>query len=474
MKCRLIASILFIFLVFIACDKDEYPGINDFVVAFQNPSEQFLGEESVKEINIVFSQPAPETGQIIVQFTSENLSYGEEGQFITEPHADGNLVQLPVQKGDTGASFKVFKQTEVLPGEIKEILFSVSSVQMPSLNAYTQGNTEMLLSFSQSASIGGTMNPDVGGPNEPNQVYVNLRSKLETKIRRDVWDFGFYSGEAFHVRLNSSLYMFAAALESTDIDAIGEADVSGLKPNMNFLVEGSDQYVDHPDGDLNKLAIKPISAHDAENPVYLVKMGNEIGTDTPSPGGVAVAGADRGWKKIRILQRGNEYLLQYADVNSTTHTEVSIPKNPGFNFNFFSLSTESIVNVEPAQDEWDLNFTVAIEIEELPGAGNTAYGYSDYVATNKLGNVKAYRVYTSDIGYSNFGLADINEANFSEDPRTIGASWRNTLPPDRGIFTNIFYVIKDSDGNYYKLRFTALENQNGVRGYPEFEYKLLK
>ncbi|WP_304038343.1 HmuY family protein, partial [Mesonia mobilis] len=41
------------------------------------------------------------------------------------------------------------------------------------------------------------------------------------------------------------------------------------------------------------------------------------------------------------------------------------------------------------------------------------------------------------------------------------------------IFNNIFYVIEDPEGNLYKLRFTAMMNQNGVRGYPSFEYSLL-
>src|SRR5690606_34224210 len=241
-------------------------------------------------------------------------------------------LKLSFSKGNFGANFSVQKLQEVLPGEEKQVSFRIVSVEIESLNAYSQGNTDLLLVFSESASMGGTLRPNVGGPNQPNQVYVSLRSKSQVYIRRDAWDLGFYSGEDFHVKLNSSIFMFAGALDFTDIDQVREADVEDLKPLMNFLVEGSDKYVDHPDGSLNKLAIQANSEHDDENPVYLLKMGNEIGTDTPAPGGVAVSGAERGWKKIRILRRENSYLLQYADLNSSNHREIRIEKNEGFNF----------------------------------------------------------------------------------------------------------------------------------------------
>lgn len=465
----------FFFLSLIAfltgCDKDDYPGNNEFVVAFENPSENFSGQESSKNIRLVFSQAAPENGMITLKVISENLIY--QSDFTTEPEAVNGIIQIPVEKGSRESFLKVNKFAEVLPGDEKALQLKITSIELPSFHAFTQGNTETEISFSESAALGGTMNPEVGGPNQPNQVYVDLSTKSQTKIRRDIWDFGFYSGEGFHVKLNSSLYMFARPLEINDIDAVRESDVVTLKPWMNFLLAGSEEFIDHPSGDLNKLAIQPISETDEENPVYLVKMGNEIGTETPAPGSVAVAGKERGWKKVRILRRGNDYLFQYADVDSSTHQEVLISKDEAFNFTFFSI-TNNIVSVEPARENWTLNFTVTMEIEPLPEGSDTAYGFSDYVKINAPGNVKAYRVSTSDYTYSDFGENHIEENKFSSDERIIGSSWRKATPPDRELITNIFYVIKDAQGNYYKLRFTALENENGIRGYPAFEYKLLK
>ena len=35
-------------------------------------------------------------------------------------------------------------------------------------------------------------------------------------------------------------------------------------------------------------------------------------------------------------------------------------------------------------------------------------------------------------------------------------------------------AIQDGDGNFFKLKMKALKNDAGERGYPVFEYELLK
>ena len=129
-----------------------------------------------------------------------------------------------------------------------------------------------------------------------------------------------------------------------------------------------------------------------------------------------------------------------------------------------------MVSVEPEADQWDLNFTVFTNIIE--GAGS--YGFSDGVLHNRKGRVTAYSVTNDQISYDNFTAANIIEANFQLDQRTIGASWRDVIDNDKKLIDTIFYIIKDSNNNIYKLKFTALLNQNGERGYPEFKYELLQ
>ena len=81
---------------------------------------------------------------------------------------------------------------------------------------------------------------------------------------------------------------------------------------------------------------------------------------------------------------------------------------------------------------------------------------------------------TDDFSYDSFQLENIINSNFQLDQRTIGSSWRNLLGEEKVLIDNIFYIIKDPNGNYYKLKFTALLSDNGVRGFSEFKYNQLQ
>jgi len=134
---------------------------------------------------------------------------------------------------------------------------------------------------------------------------------------------------------------------------------------------------------------------------------------------------------------------------------------------FFSFDTEDVVSVQPESDKWDMNFTVFTN--EIPGF--ESYGFSDFIVTNNLSGVAAYQVETATTVYVEFAIANVDEASFVTTQRSISSGWRNgggpgTLP---SIKDDIFYVLKDADGNLYKIHFTALVDESGVSGSPEFE-----
>lgn len=325
---------------------------------------------------------------------------------------------------------------------------------------------------------GAAIAPEVGGPNAPNQVYVDLSTKTTTAIKRDSWDLGFYSGTEFRVVLNGAVFMAAGQLSETDIDAITStsAEVQDLQPKVavGTFDDANTAYVDSPDGIITRTAITEISTTDTSNNVYLLNLGDEIGTETPATGSVSISGDSCGWKKIRILKDGNNYVLQYADLDATTHKEVTISKKTTHNFSFFSFNTESEVVVAPEKKNWDLNFTVFTN--EIPGYGS--YGYSDYVTNNTKSDAKVYMIDTdvASFTYDSFSLTDVDNLNFTNDQRGIGSSWRNGGGPGAlpSLKDNVFYVVNDTDGNLYKLQFLALTNADGERGYPEFIYSLLQ
>ncbi|MFD2822644.1 HmuY family protein [Lacinutrix iliipiscaria] len=355
------------------------------------------------------------------------------------------------------------------------LIISISVLAFTSCSSDDNGPSEPIQIVIEGAAVA----PEVGGPNQQNQVYIDLSTNTSSNFQRDSWDLGFYTGTNFRVVINSSIYMATAELTSTDIDAVNSSstEVQELQPQVavGTFDAANMAYIDAPNGSISNTAIAQISDTETNNKVYLVNLGYEVGTETPTVGSVAVSGDSRGWKKIRVLKNGNDYVLQYADLDAVTHEEVTISKDSNYNFTFFSFNTETEVNVEPEKTNWDLNFTVFTN--EIDGYGS--YGYSDFVTNNSKSNVAVYMIDTEvdPLTYEDFSLADVVDANFIyNDQRIIGSSWRNGGGPGSlpSLKENVFYVVNDTDGNLYKLKFLALTNEIGERGYPEFVYSLLQ
>lgn len=331
-------------------------------------------------------------------------------------------------------------------------------------------------------SVGATLQPSVGGPNQPNQVYLDLSTEQSKSVNRTAWDFGFSSGSDFRVIINGSVKMAVKKLETSDITVAQQIDNT---VNVGFSTVASKGYVDNPTGVLAGAgsgvgtAIAEISATDADNKVYLVNLGFAVGTTKPAIGSASTDGEPRGWKKVRILRSGSGYKIQYADLASTTFTEKVITKDAAFNFSFFSLASGNTVSVEPEKAKWDLNFTTFTNYTPNSGVDVT-YGYADFITSNSKGGTQVYQVLIADgVSYADFTKAKIVEANFAAsviDQRVIGANWRvggsETTKPS--IRTDRFYVVKDAAGNYYKVKFLALTNDAGERGYAALEYAALK
>ncbi|HNC13327.1 MAG TPA: HmuY family protein, partial [Cyclobacteriaceae bacterium] len=81
----------------------------------------------------------------------------------------------------------------------------------------------------------------------------------------------------------------------------------------------------------------------------------------------------------------------------------------------------------------------------------------------------------SNVGeYADFDAADLTGITLGTAQNTIGSGWRNgggpSSPPS--LRTDRFYLVKDADGNVYKVKFTALTT-DGERGRPAIEYALV-
>lgn len=334
---------------------------------------------------------------------------------------------------------------------------------------------------------GAIADPAVGGATQPNQVWIDLSDvdnqgkPRQTLNKRTDWEFALYSGNEFKVILNSSIMMAAGKIpNATDIDAVTETSVSTLKSQVqvaNFNPSNV-AYIDDVAGNFPSgyTAIEEIKAIDSENAVYLVNMGKEIYSGTVPVGSVVTGGDDRGWMKVQIIRFGTGYKVKYASLNATTHKELIVSKSPVYNYNFISLKNNKELFIQPEKKKWDIAFTVFTNT--ITGAGS--YIYADFVTLNNVGGASAYEVVVPSSvsgteAYNNFKSSDIVPSKFiSNDQRIIGSNWRNPVGTNGlEVYGDRFYVIKDAEGYYFKLRFTRLTSTTGERGFPQFEYKPL-
>lgn len=345
-----------------------------------------------------------------------------------------------------------------------------------------------------------TVQPEVGGANEPNQVYIDLSTGKTTLIKRDTWHLAFYCGDDdFRVLINPAIAMSALEQETTDINKRVEEDKTILlntdptNPSPNHLV--SRRLIDDPRGYLaprnnepgSGTAIAGVSAKDEENKVYLLSMGFAISDKTPVKGSVNILGAHKGWGKIRVLRENGKYKVMFVPRTAATAPAAvktfTVAKNAAYNFVYLNLESGQMVQVTPKKKDWDLCFTTTTGwLSQQYNVQSTVTFYPDIIVTNLHGGTRATffspaaSLAERDKNYSEYTLEKAKKLELSkpkyETQIVIGKNWRDMI--NGGIIRNIYFAIQDGDGNFFKLKMKALKNDAGDRGYPVFEYELLK
>lgn len=371
--------------------------------------------------------------------------------------------------------FKILKMKKILMG----LLLGTTLISQSCIN----DNEDPI---AVSPIDGALVDVSVGGATQPNQVWFDLSENKRVLTKRTDWDLAFYSGNEFKVIMNSSIQMAAAKIPTaTNIDAVTEASVVSLQTQVqvaNFN-PANEIYIDDVKGDFPSgyTAIEEVKTLDTDNGIYLLNMGKDIYQGNVAVGSVTYSGDARGWMKIQVTRSGEGYKIKYAALGDTSHKEITVTKNTSYNYNFVSLKNNKEVFIQPEKKKWDLCFTVFTNT--ITGAGS--YVYADFINNNNVGGVGAYEVKvtapeTGVNAYNNFKASDIDQSKFVyNDYRVIGSNWRGTASGPE-VYGDRFYVIKDSDGYYFKLRFTRLTKANtddqgvaGERGFPSFEYKPL-
>ena len=299
-----------------------------------------------------------------------------------------------------------------------------------------------------------------------NSVFVDLSKGVQSSFIRRNWDLGLYTGTEFRVILNHSVGATALKLDKTDMNLVTSADSTAALTTALTLGQNTtnvDPFGGIFENYLANTVIDEVSATDAENHVYMINRGGAGYTTI------------RKWEKVRILRNaaGNAYVVQYGDLTGDAYRTATVTKDASFNFRYFAFPGGA-TTIEPSKKLWDIEWTYST----YKGAdGTTPVGTPDFVLINFAGGVTAAQVSISgNTTFENFSEANLDGITFSAERDIIGTSWRtinttntSTVNRDR------FYLIKDTDGNIYKLLFNNFSTSDGgSRGRPKFEYHLVQ
>lgn len=440
-----------------SCDEDTVD-LPDNYVAFKTSEAGLTGADATLELTL--TRAADAAIPVIVNLTPSGLEYGKH--FTTEPAAVNNVISLTIPQGQSSASIKVTPVAGILLTGTETLNFAISQVTAPTLIGLTK---ELKLSFSKIISQGSqlTLEGKSGESNYTNNVYVDLSANSTHLNARKAWNLAFTNDSRFRVILNHSIQTTAAVTTKSDITQVSLADTATTDDIYLSMARISDPatvtLVDSWDGDLNKTVFAEVSATASENKVYLVAF---EGSNTPK----------NQWYKVKVDRNGTGYKVQYARIGETSVKTVDITKNADFNLSFLSFESGLVSNVEPKAKEWDFQYGYSTYNSGL----NTPYWFQDFILLNYIGGAEAAEVLASTVTYDNYAESNIASTTFTKTRDAIGSKWRATSGAAAGITKDKFYVIKDPEGNVYKLKFVSagIGGDGGERGKPVIEYKLVK
>ncbi len=258
-------------------------------------------------------------------------------------------------------------------------------------------------------------------------VYEHLKTE---------WDLGFETGvNGWHVVLNTSKAMSA-----------GESPIADFNQVLDTV--GVVWRNDASSWNMDSTAI-----HDWQSfgGVYCINRG------------YSYDGTHLGYNKLQIESMdASSYTIRYANLDGSNELTVQVPKDDeNYNFSFFSFDSNSTVSIEPEKENWDIVFRQYTHIFD---------GHTPYLVTGALSNTN--KVEVAEIfekAFEDVVFDDVMNADFSADIDVIGYDWKTFTGSDYLTHPEQVYIVKTTEGFYYKLRFVDFYNLQGDKGTPTFE-----
>lgn len=286
-------------------------------------------------------------------------------------------------------------------------------------------------------------------------VFVDLSTGAKTSRPFRIYDLAFEaSSDGQFIYLNTGKYMFAARTSFTDF---ASADTVHAAWNIDS---------ENLNGDSTAIGRNKNTNGSVINTVIFIDRGKYDFT-----------GAER-FRKMQIINLDdNEYQIRYSKIDNSDYHEFTITKNSLYSLMYFSFSDGGkLIDVAPPKNNWDVVFTRYVHTfydQPIPFRYYLVNGVllnvwaGEQTAMLKKDSLPNYKVF-DDLVY-----ADVSNYTFTNDGGQIGFDWKYydfnlstyVIRPDQ------YYLLKDYEGLYYKIKFIDFYNSEAKPGHPGYVYQ---
>lgn len=283
------------------------------------------------------------------------------------------------------------------------------------------------------------------GTNYEKVIWLQLSTGNYVEASYLDWDLAFQSHrDSFFVILNGGKNIFSYNSNDTVF-------------NFPFSADTIKWQYDNPSGSRDSLAIgKWFEDSKSKNQVYLLDMG---GNNTNTK-----------YIRFRVLSANAlEYVVEFSYANGEQYHKVTVPKKVDRNYVYLNLITaQAMPEWEPPMDSWDLVFT---QYRHIYYDMNPIVPYLVRGVLLNPGYTQGAKIKKSDYADLNLEKVENTPLIFKQD--LIGFDWKY-FDLNNGIYSveeDLYYLIKTSNGFWFKLRFIDYYGQDGSKGVPTFEYQ---
>lgn len=277
-----------------------------------------------------------------------------------------------------------------------------------------------------------------------NEAWYKLSDGTRTTDARANWDLGFTTDGydvtiLFNQAVGNNVYIATGATPAT-FTAVTQADASATplyNSDSTWVVGALNQQ---PAGQYNYGwgSYNPSTHNITGNRVFIAQL------------------AGGAYKKFYIQDLNNSsmpyvYTLVYADMDNSNQQTVTIPKQTygTKNFIYYSFTTNTIVDREPASANWDLLFTKYTSTSELyQGSANQVVAgviQNSSVLAAQANSIATPSTYTAYASHTFSTATNI----LGWDWKGLNASFQYTVEPNR------VYFVKVKNNDVYKVIFQS-------------------